>query len=626
VSTASQAARVGQAGQDSLTATLGTALRVAWQADRGAFAGRLAVTVLSGLAPVTAAWLLRSILDDLTVSGQPRGGLLAATISLGVVGAGLALLPNAGQYLSARSTRATQRHTTTELFTAVNRLAGLRRLEDPGFYDRLNVAQQAGSSAPGQIFGNGVIIVQAFLTLAGFLVTLAVLNPVIAAVVLLAGIPAVYSELAISRRRAALMSGLSHSQRRQSFYANLLTDYAAAKEIRLFGLGAFFMHRMLAELRSIQRANERVDRREFVVYAGLASLSTAIAAIGLLWVVFAAAAGRLTVGDVSIFVAALGSVTSTLSGIIASAAMTYQALLTFRSYRAVVAEGPDLAKPVTAVPPPALRHGIELDDVWFRYDQDGPWVLRGVSCRIPFGRSVAFVGRNGAGKSTIVKLLCRFYDPDQGRILWDGVDLRDMDLADLRDRLSVVFQDFMSYELSASENIAVGDLSRAGSTQALTAAASRAGIHEVIAALPKGYDTLLTRTFYDLADRDDPQTGVILSGGQWQRIGLARALLRVDRDLLVLDEPSAGLDAEAEYEIHHRLHADQSSRTTVLISHRLSTVRDADHIVVLADGVVREHGSHDALMTRSGIYARLFSLQASGYAAQSADSPGSVYD
>jgi ATP-binding cassette subfamily B protein len=200
--------------------------------------------------------------------------------------------------------------------------------------------------------------------------------------------------------------------------------------------------------------------------------------------------------------------------------------------------------------------------------------------------------------------------------LWDGVDLRDLDLAGFRDRISVVFQDYMSYELSAGENIAVGDLTLAGRPGALAAAAERAGVHAAIDALPRGYQTLLTRSFYDLADQDDPRTGVLLSGGQWQRIALARAFLRGGRDLMILDEPSSGLDAEAESAIHASLTAQRRGHATVLISHRLNTVRDADHIVVLSDGVIAEQGDHQTLMSAPGTYARLFSLQARGYAAE----------
>jgi len=260
-----------------------------------------------------------------------------------------------------------------------------------------------------------------------------------------------------------------------------------------------------------------------------------------------------------------------------------------------------------------MRHGIEVEDVWFRYGPDKPWILRGVSCFIPHGQAVALVGRNGAGKSTLVKLLCRFYDPDRGRILWDGTDLRDMDPADLRERVSAVFQDYMSYELSAAENIAVGDLIAARQAGTVRAAAEAADIHQALASLPKGYETLLTLTYFDLADKANPETGVLLSGGQWQRVALARAFLRGGRDLVILDEPSSGLDAEAEFQIHTRLKLNRTGNATVLISHRLNAIRDADHIIVLADGVIAEQGSHDSLMARSGTYARLFLLQARGY-------------
>jgi ATP-binding cassette, subfamily B, bacterial len=238
---------------------------------------------------------------------------------------------------------------------------------------------------------------------------------------------------------------------------------------------------------------------------------------------------------------------------------------------------------------------------------------------VPCGQAAALVGCNGAGKTTLVKLICRFYDPDRGRILWDGVDLRDMDPAGLRDRISAVFQDYMTYDLSARENIALGDLRLAGADEPMTAAARRAGIHATLARLPKGYDTLLTRTYLDLADQEDPQTGVLLSGGQQQRVALARALLRGGRDLVILDEPSSGLDAEAEYEIHRSLRAHRDGRTTILISHRLNAVRDADRIFVLADGAVAEQGDHATLMARRGTYARLFSLQARGFADEAPD-------
>jgi ATP-binding cassette subfamily B protein len=265
-----------------------------------------------------------------------------------------------------------------------------------------------------------------------------------------------------------------------------------------------------------------------------------------------------------------------------------------------------------------LRRGIELRDVWFRYDDEHPWVLRGVSLFIPQGIAVALVGLNGAGKSTLVKLLCRFYDPTRGAILWDGEDLRTVDLAELRGRIGAVFQDYMTYDLSATENVAVGDLSALDDQSRVHAAARRAGIHEVLEKLPQGYETPLTRSFFGGSDEKEDQAGVRLSGGQWQRVALARAFLRDRRDLMILDEPSAGLDAEAEHEVHSRLRAHRAGQTSLLISHRLGTIRDAEQIVVLADGVIVEQGIHADLVSAGGAYARLFALQAAGYRADPA--------
>ncbi|MEV4299750.1 ABC transporter ATP-binding protein [Microbispora rosea] len=243
-------------------------------------------------------------------------------------------------------------------------------------------------------------------------------------------------------------------------------------------------------------------------------------------------------------------------------------------------------------------------------------MLRGVDLVIPHGASIGLVGVNGAGKSTLIKLLCRMYEPQRGRILWDGVDLGAMAPEDLRSRITAVFQDFMTYDLTARENVGVGRLESLGDLDAIRRAARPAGVDDALAALPYGYDTLLSRIFVGLDDDDRAQ----LSGGQWQRVAVARAFLREEADLMILDEPSAGLDPEAEHALHERLMSLTVGRTSLLISHRLGALRDADEIVVLDGGRIAERGPHAALLEHGGVYARLFALQSAAYR----DAPGSA--
>jgi ATP-binding cassette subfamily B protein len=570
-------------------------------------------TVGSGALPVAVAWLTKSIIDSLARSRSAASDVLPAALALVIATVVVSVLPRSIQYLRAQSDRVVSVLAQDRMFSAVDRFHGLSRFEDPVFLDHLRLAQQSSGSTPGMVVSSVLESAKGIVTASGFLGSLVLLNPVMAAVVLGAAIPMFVAQLSLSRQRAAMTWGISPIQRREFFYARLLSSVEAAKEIRLFGAGAFLRSRMLAERAAANRQLRRMDRRELRVNGGLALLSAIISGGGLLWAVELASTATIGIGDVTMFIAAVAGVQGAVASVVSSAASAHQQLLLFGHYLAVTRAEPDLSVPAVAGTLPALRGGIELRDVWFRYSDDHPWVLRGVNMFIPYGRAIALVGRNGCGKSTLVKLLCRFYDPVRGTIRWDGVDIRTIPVEDLRAAITAVFQDFMHYDMTAAENIGLGEVAAIPDRTRIERAGALTGIHETLTALPRGYQTLLTRMFTSEADKQDPETGVVLSGGQWQRIALARAMLRERRDLLILDEPSSGLDAVAEHEVHTRLRDYRAGQTSVLISHRLGAVRDADGIVVLAAGQVVEHGTHDELVARGGEYATLFRLQASGY-------------
>lgn len=563
------------------------------------------------VVPVAVAWLTKLVVDGLA-QGASFPSLLAMASGLAGAGLAAAVLPQLVQYLRAEIDRRVALLAEDDLYRAVERFTGLANFDNPEFLDRLRMAMQAAST-PGQVIGGGFGLLRGAVTAVGLVGSLAVISPVMTGVLVLTGIPMLLLEMHLSRRRAAMFWLISPTERRRVFYQSMLESPQAAKEIRLFGIGGFLRGRMLTERRTADAAKRRVDRREVLVQGGLSLVGAAVSGAGLLWAVSGAHRGTLSIGDMSMFVAAVASVQGALTTLVQSFAQTHQQLALFTHYIAVLRTQPDLPNGPAPIPVPHLRRGIELRDVWFRYDDEHPWVLRGVNLFIPQGLAVALVGLNGAGKSTLIKLLCRFYDPTRGAILWDGVDLRDADLAELRGRIGAVFQDYMTYDLSATENVAVGDLSALDDPDRVRAAARRAGIHDVLEGLPQGYDTLLTRLFFGGPKEEEAQAGVRLSGGQWQRVALARAFLRDRRDLMILDEPSAGLDAEAEHEVHSRLREHRAGQTSLLISHRLGAIRDADQIVVLADGVVAEQGTHAELVAARGAYARMFALQAAGY-------------
>jgi ATP-binding cassette subfamily B protein len=581
------------------------AVALATRAARAQALALTLVTVAVGGLPAVSAWLGKLLFDELAAGGDRVVRYAAGAAAAGALAT---IAATVGAYLSAVVRARISVAVDDRLVSAVGGLRGLEELEDPAFLDRLRLATQAAHEAPGALVLLAQEAIRTTLTVLSFGGALLVVYPPMVLVLLVALVPAVLSHLALSRLRTRAAEVIAATQRRHEQYRFLATDLRAAKETRVFGLAGLFHARMMAGLRAAVGTELAVQRRTTATSAGLTVLTSAVAAGAMVLAATRALDGSLTIGDVTLFAAAVAAIQAAVVDLVGDVGVAVSALRLFRHYLSIVDTTDRLGASSAAVPP--LREGIELRDVWFRYP-GGDWVLRGVDLRIPCGSAVGLVGVNGSGKSTLVKLLCRLYEPSRGVILWDGQDIRSFDIAALRARVGVTFQDYMSYDLSAAENIGIGDLPRLDDRAAIRAAATLSDVDAGLSALPRGYDTLLSRAFYD----EEEGTGSSLSGGQWQRVALARSLVR-DADLLILDEPSAGLDAAAEHRVHETLRRHRSGRTSLLISHRLSVLRDADEIVVLRDGTVTERGRHGELLAGDGDYARLFTLQASGYLAE----------
>jgi ATP-binding cassette, subfamily B, bacterial len=615
-----------------------SALCLPWRCAPALAAFQLAETVSTGLVPVAAADLAAALIDSLSGGrhGRDAVSLTIAVIAITALGA---LLQYGSGYASKELARRISLRTQQDLFSAVTAIDDLAELEDPGLHNQIRLAQQAASIGPQQLSAGILAIMQGAITTGGFLISCLTFAPLSALLLVVSAAPGVAAQWRLSRARARATVAAAPYYRRQIFYTLLLIDLRAAKEIRLFGLGPRLLHRMRAETEQAQRLDRAVDRATLRADGSLSLLTAAASGAALILVVASISKGRTPVGELAVLIAALAAVQTGIAGMVSQAAGLSQTLSLFTHYTALVGRGRRSAAPPVALAAAGLTAtrlaaddpngaGIRFESVWFRYHAEAPWVLRGLNLHLPGGTLVGLVGLNGAGKSTIAKLLCRLYEPTRGRITWDGTDIRDLPLPELRGRISAVYQDFMTYELPAHDNIALGSpdpgadaAAAAGfgvSRQAVTAAASAAGIDELIGGLPAGYDSMFSRIFASDSPVSPSGTlaGVQLSGGQWQRVALARAAMRPGARLIILDEPSASLDPLAEADQRERLRDLLAGKIGLLISHRLDGIRRAGLIIVLRDGQLIEQGSHDALMLADGEYARLFRLQAEAFLGQ----------
>jgi ATP-binding cassette subfamily B protein len=484
----------------------------------------------------------------------------------------------------------------------------LGHFEDPGVYDRLQRATRESTSRPYQVFSDLVATASGAVTLASVAALLAAWSWPAALLVLAGALPLAVAQGAHDKARWQVEHARAADRRRLAYLEHLITNDRAYKETRLLGLGEVFRRRFTDIVRGFYRTDQRLERRHAIVSALLAVAGSA-AVVAAVLLVLAPAAQSGQVGRFAAYVTSLVLVQAAARAFFESLGRLHDDGRYLGDVFAFLDIPEPARPPATVAFPERLTEGIEFRDVTFRYPGSSEPVLDGFSLFVPAGRCVALVGPNGAGKTTIVKLLARFHEPDAGVILIDGVPITRFDRTELRDRLAVVFQDFLEYEAPAAENIGFGRVDRLDDRARLSRAARRAGAAAFLDELPHGLDTMLGRWF---------EGGRQLSGGQWQKVALARAFFR-EAPITVLDEPTAAIDPAAEAEIFGRMAEMAGGGTTLLIAHRFATVRAAaDLIAVLDRGRVVETGTHEALMARDGMYAWLFRLQAAGYQDSSA--------
>src|SRR6267378_1884995 len=588
-----------------------------WRTSPQLTAASLVLRLVRALLPVVTLFVGKLIIDDVVVLVQTphkpetlqqwlNSGLLEWLGFLLIAEFALAVLADVlGRIVSLVDSLLAERVTNSLSVRLMEHAAtlDLEDFEDSEFQDQLERARRQTSgrmTLMGQLFGQAQDIITVTSFVAGFIFY----APWLIALLLLALVPAFLGEAHFNAQSYSLAFVRTPERRELDYVRQTAASVETAKEVKIFGLNGFLIDRYVRLATDFYAANRRLAMQR----AGWGGLFTAIGTVGYYlayaYIVWRTLSGEFSVGDLTFLAGSFRRLRTLLEGLLtsfsttASQALYLNDLFSFFEVKSEILS-PDNPRPF---PQPICR-GFDFEDVGFSYPDAERWAVRHLSFTLHAGEVLALVGENGAGKTTLVKLLARLYDPDEGRILLDGVDLRDYDLDSLRKNIGIIFQDFVRYDFILRENIGVSQVDAMNDEGRIREAAKRSLADSVANRVPQGFDQMLGKRF---------DNGVELSGGEWQKVALARAYMR-EAQVLILDEPTAALDARAEYEVFLRFAELTKGRMAVLISHRFSTVRMADRILVLKGGELVDDGTHEELVARGGLYAELFSLQAAGY-------------
>jgi ATP-binding cassette, subfamily B, bacterial len=580
-------------------------LRLIWETSHSLTIANVVLRLVRAVLPVALLFVGKLIIDEVILLAS-RGGDTDRLITLIAIELGIAVLSDVmGRVVSLVDALLSEKFvniTSVRLMEHAAQL-DLEDFEDSELQDQLDRARRqtmGRSMLMTQLLGQAQDVV----TIITFAAGLIAYAPWLILLLGVALVPAFIGEAHFNAASYTLNHTRTPERREIDYVRQTAASVETAKEVKIFALNAFLIERYRMLAGSFYETNKALAMRRAFWGSVLTTIGTLGYYVAYGYLAWGALRGELTIGDLTFLAGSFRRLRTLLEGLLTGfSQLAGQALYLDDLFSFFLIE-PEIVSRPGAIPfPQPMREGFRFEGVGFRYPGAERWAVRNLTFTLHAGEVLALVGENGAGKTTLVKLLARLYDPDEGQILLDGRDLRDYDLASLRANIGVIFQDFVRYHMTAAENIAVGRIEAANDRERIEHAARRSLADDVIRRLPDGYDQIIGKRF---------RKGVELSGGEWQKVAIARAYMR-DAQLLILDEPTAALDARAEFEIFQRFRELSEGKTAVLISHRFSSVRMADRILVMAEGEVEASGTHEELLAAGGRYAELFELQAAGY-------------